>query len=119
MTGSIGAVMGIGMIKESHLYYSSLGNIDCTIYGTTKTKMIMMDGILGKRDRSFNLSKHRLHPGDVIIAHSDGVRNLKDFKYKNKLHLYSSELLAKMIIDEMGNDYDDATVLVLKVHHEA
>lgn len=118
MLGSDGAVIGIGIVREDGFEYSSLGNITCSVFGSQDTNMVTSDGILGSRLRSFRKTRIRLHPGDMIIMHSDGVKKLRNFRHLRNSHLFSSEIFARMIVEELGSDFDDATALVLKVEDE-
>ena len=116
--GSEGSVIGIGTIKDDIFEYVSLGNIGCRIFGEKNITMIMRDGILGSRIRSFHSTKVKLHPGDMIIMHSDGVHGLEKFRFLKSNHLFSCEKLARMIVEDLGSDFDDSTALVVKFNDE-
>ena len=116
--GSDGAVIGVGTIKGDVFEYASLGNISCQIYGKKDLTMVMREGMLGSRVRSFHSTRVKLHPGDMIIMHSDGVHGLKKFRFLKSNHLFSCEILARMIVEDLGSDLDDSTALVVKFEDE-
>ncbi|NME69645.1 SpoIIE family protein phosphatase [Flammeovirga aprica] len=115
MLGCEGAALGIGVIDHHHFYFGSLGNITCKVMNTENTELLSTDGLLGVRGRSVKVSTKILQDNDLILMYSDGVdSSFSNGKFKN-YHLFSSEILAKKIINQWGSIFDDASMIAVKI----
>lgn len=115
MVGSEGAALGIGVIYNRNFYFGSLGNISCKIINDTSLVMVSTDGLLGVRGRTTKVTDKRLENGDVIMMYSDGVDStFSNGEFKN-YHLFSSDILAKKIIQQWGSMFDDASMIAAKI----
>jgi len=114
--GCIGAVIGISVISHTNatLSYAGLGNITCRIFGSTNKSMVSADGLLGVRYRSLASLNISISEKDIIIMHSDGVSSSASLTEIPKLHVMSSRLLAKNIVQMYGSNYDDASCIAAK-----
>lgn len=115
MTGSEGAALGIGVIMDKILYFGSLGNISCKIVNAENINLVSTDGLLGVRGRSVKVTSKILENNDAIMIYSDGIdSSFSNSEFKN-YHLFSSEILAKKIVQQWGSMFDDASIITVKI----
>ena len=116
MLGSAGAVIGISLVnlKKSTLTFAGLGNISCKILSDKNTQMVSADGLLGSRYRSVSNSEIKIKRDDLIVMHSDGVSSTAQISEMPKLRALSPKVLAKLIVQDYGSEFDDASCLVVK-----
>jgi serine phosphatase RsbU (regulator of sigma subunit) len=121
MKGSMGAVIGIAIIDHSsrRIKYAGVGNISCKIVGKSNTTLISSDGLVGVRMRSVKNTEITLYDKDLVLMHSDGVSSNVRFEEIPKLkRAFSASLLAKLIVKEVGNEFDDASCIIAKITEE-
>ena len=116
LEGTRGAVAAICRLdlESGLLSYSGLGNISMKIYGENSKRLVSRDGILGYRIPSPRMGRIDMHPGDILIMSSDGVRehfNLLDFP---DILRGNAENIAAGFMDKLGKKNDDASCIVMR-----
>ena len=117
MKGSKGAVIGIGILDKSKMefQYSGLGNIICKVFGAQNASLISANGLLGVRSREISNSVVELNKTDMILICSDGISENIKLDVLPNYNTVPASIYAKMIVQEFGNPYDDASCLVAKI----
>jgi negative regulator of sigma-B (phosphoserine phosphatase) len=114
--GSRGAVAGFCLLdlKTGELEYVGLGNITARKFGSNKINIVPRSGIVGYTMSTLRKEKMKLHDGDVLILHTDGVRENFDLEDYPKLLGDNAEIIATHIINQFGRQEDDAACIALR-----
>ena len=115
LRGTRGAAVGLCVIDPDRrtLHYVGVGNTSIRRFGSTETRLVSQDGVLGQNLRTLRPQSIDLEPGDVIVLHTDGVSDhfsLND--YPGVLRHPPSEI-ASNIVTRFGKDYDDAACIAV------
>lgn len=113
---TVGAAAGLASIdnKNNRLHYSAIGNTVFRIIGENPIRLMPSDGILGKNIRSPGEQTISLKGNEIILMYSDGVSDNFDLNDYPLLKVHSPIVAAKTIVRKFGNNYDDATCLVMR-----
>jgi hypothetical protein len=112
----IGAAVGAMLIntEQNSFEYIGVGNTKITqVMGKTWTG-VSKDGVLGQRFPHLFVETGMLSSGDLFILTTDGIPSLLSNEFINKNQHTSASKLAKNVITNYANDFDDAACLVLK-----
>ena len=101
-----------GMLLE----HVGVGNVEVTSRSVEKVRPVPQPGIVGGRLRRVMVTEFRLHPGDVIVMHSDGISRLHELE---PLIRPGAEQTAEAILGSAGLAHDDASCLVVRVGTQA
>ena len=114
--GSRGAVVGLCLLDHviGELQCVSVGNITIRIFGSSNTKIIPRDGIVGYTMPSPKEAKMSLDDGDVLVLHTDGIKEHFDLEDYPALLAHDARNLATHIMEQFGKGHDDALCIVLK-----
>jgi negative regulator of sigma-B (phosphoserine phosphatase) len=114
--GSRGAVAGFCLLdlKTGELEYVGLGNITARKFGSNKINIVPRSGIVGYTMPTLRKETMKLHDGDVLILHTDGVRENFDLEDYPKLLGDNAEIIATHIINQFGRQEDDAACIALR-----
>lgn len=113
--GTVGAAVALVRVDaaRSQLRMVGVGNIRARLTGTQSWTGVSRDGVLGER---FSMPEEQvctLHADDVLILHSDGVRESLDRQALARAHLGSAHMLAHALMAQGARDTDDASCVVL------
>ena len=114
--GSRGAVAGFCLLglKTGDLEYVGLGNITARKFGSNKINIVPRPGIVGYTMPTLRKEKMKLHDGDILVLHTDGVRENFDLEDYPKLLGDNAEIIATHIINQFGRQEDDAACIALR-----
>jgi negative regulator of sigma-B (phosphoserine phosphatase) len=114
--GSRGAVAGFCLLdlKTGELEYVGLGNITARKFGSNKINIVPRPGIVGYTMPTLRKEKMKLHDGDILVLHTDGVRENFDLEDYPKLLGDNAEIIATHIINQFGRQEDDAACIALR-----
>lgn len=114
--GTRGAVVGLCLmdLKRGELRFVGVGDISAKKFGTVYTKCISRGGVVGYQIPSLKEEELELSDGDVLILHTDGVRD--HFSLKDYPELLNDDVktVAKRIVEWFGRGYDDAACIAVR-----
>lgn len=116
LKGTRGAVVALCHLEilTGELTYIGIGNITVRIFGGKTIRLTPKGGIIGYRittPRSINL---KLHPEDIVLMYSDGVKEHFDIIECAALLKEEAQDIADGILKQFGKKNDDASCIVLK-----
>ena len=116
LKGSRGAVATLCRLNLATgvLTYSGIGNISMRLFGRTHQRFLSKDGIVGYVMSSPMEKQGLLHPGEILVLSSDGIKehfNVDDFP---ELLMGRAEEITARFFDLLGKNSDDASCIVLR-----
>jgi serine phosphatase RsbU (regulator of sigma subunit) len=110
------AVAGFALLEleTGELSYVGVGNISARIFGVTNLRIIPRPGLIGYAISSPRQERIKLHAGDVLVLHTDGVREHFDLEDYPELLSEDAERIATRILREFGHPDDDALCVALR-----
>lgn len=116
LKGTRGAVVAICNldILTGEFTYVGMGNITVRIFGVKPTRLTPKDGIVGYRMTNPKQLILKLYPEDIVLMHSDGIREHFDIFECAGLLKENAEDIAQGILKKFGKKNDDASCIVLK-----
>jgi serine phosphatase RsbU (regulator of sigma subunit) len=96
------------------LEVSGVGNISTRLFGDQHVRVVSRDGIVGYSMSSPRVQRFRMLPGDVLLLHSDGVREAFDRHDCPGLLTGSALDICERVLREYRKADDDASCLVLR-----
>ncbi len=111
-----GAVAGLGVLnlETGELVYVGVGNTTARAFGSTTIRLIPRNGIVGYMMSSLREEKAKLHDGDVLLLHTDGVKEHFDLEDYPGMLRDDAETIATRIIKRFGRQEDDVCCIVLR-----
>jgi serine/threonine protein phosphatase PrpC len=115
--GGVGVMMTLLRLDLSAglLEFSGVGNIRFLAHSRQVIQPITRYGYLGVRLPTLKLLRFECTPGDVLVLHTDGISS----RFHLQNHLRDLErgvqALADCALREYSKEYDDATMVVVKV----
>ena len=97
------------------LHYVGIGNITVRILGTRTYRFVPRDGVVGYMMPSPVECRERLDVDDILLLHSDGVREHFDPSECPGLFDGSAAEIASGIMENFSKKDDDASCIVLRV----
>lgn len=116
LRGSRGAVAAMCQLDLAggEMRFTGIGNISCRIFGAETQRMVSRDGIVGYMMSRPAEQVVRLAPGDVVMLHSDGVREHFDTHDLPGLLTGTAREIAERVLDNFSRGDDDASCLVAR-----
>lgn len=111
--GAVAAMCHLDILT-GELTYVGMGNITVRIFGVKPTRLTPKDGIVGYRMTTPKMIKIKLHPEDIILMYSDGIKEHFDIVECAGLLKEDSQDIASGILKKFGKKNDDASCVVLK-----
>ena len=113
--GTVGAAAALVLLDpvRARLRMVGVGNIRVRCVGTQSWVGISRNGMLGER---FSLPQEQsceLHPDDLVLLYSDGIREHLDRQLLVRAHLGSAHTLANALLREGARATDDASCVVV------
>lgn len=103
-------------ISTGAMSFVGVGNISTRVLGRRNFRLVPRDGIVGYIMGSPKEQIVNLFSGDILIMHSDGIKEHFDtFEYA-ELFRGSAESIASGLLHEFGRKEDDASCLVLRYY---
>ena len=118
-----GIVISIALLDKQNklLEYVGIGDTNTRLYKRDDVErseeLINVNGVVGYRLRSYNVAKHHLSKGDILVMISDGISSKFRFEDYQGLKNNHPGLIAYFILLNCGKVYDDATVIVTKIDY--
>ncbi len=114
--GSRGAVAGLCLldVEAGELTCLGVGNITVRKFGSSNVRIVPRSGIIGYVMPSLREEKMILHDGDVLVLHTDGVKEHFDLENYPELLIDDAEMIANHIINQFGRAEDDAACIALR-----
>ncbi len=116
LRGTRGAVASMCRLNYAtgELSFTGVGNITCRIFGSEHIRTVPRDGIIGyimsqPREQVFNL-----HPGDIVMLYSDGVREHFEAHDQPGLLIGSAEEIVGRVMQFFAKGDDDTSCLVMR-----
>ena len=102
-------------LKSGQLTMAGIGNITCRIFrGLDSERLLSREGILGYMVSSPREHSYRLDNADLLLMHSDGVReHFELFEYPGILK-GNATAVAERIVETLGKNNDDASCLAVR-----
>ncbi|MGE5396576.1 MAG: SpoIIE family protein phosphatase [Chitinophagales bacterium] len=111
--GAVAALVSFD-ISSNEIHYVGIGNITVRLYGHKPSKLVPKDGVIGYMMPKPVKQVLDFFPGDVLIMHSDGIKEHFNIAECRDLFLGSAQNIAEGILDRFGKGTDDASCVVLK-----
>ncbi|MEE8587088.1 MAG: SpoIIE family protein phosphatase [Acidobacteriota bacterium] len=116
LKGTRGAAAGIAwMERQSALVeFVGFGNVRIRRFGSQETRLSGRPGTLGEGRRTPRVERLQLHPGDVVLLYSDGVRDRFDITQYPQLLAHDPRAITANMISRFGKEFDDASCIAVK-----
>ena len=116
LKGSRGAAVGVCALDSAsgRLEYAGTGNTTLRRFGRPDTRLVSQDGVLGQNMRTPRPQTLQLEAGDVVILHTDGVRERFSSEDYPGLAQQAPKDVVRTIVERFGKDYDDAACIALR-----
>lgn len=101
-------------IHSGDLAYTAIGNITVKILGPRAFTFVGRDGVIGFQMPSPREQQRRLYPGDLLIMHSDGIREHIDPLEYGGLFKGTAESIARGLLERFSKKDDDASCITLR-----
>lgn len=113
---SRGAVVGLLAIDAvaGRAVYAGTGNTVLRRFGTTETRLVSFDGVVGQNMRTPRPQTLELEAGDLIVLYTDGVRDRFTSDDYPALYHHAPKDVARTIVERFGKDYDDAACIAVR-----
>lgn len=89
----------------------AVGNVEVSAVAREATRWVAIPGIVGSRLRKLLVTQQRLHPGDLLAVHTDGLSRRLDLGHHFSLDAAS---LASALVAQYGSQHDDAACVVIR-----
>lgn len=116
LKGSLGVAAGLCFIDlpSGALRYAGVGNTVIRRFGSSDTRLISRDGVLGALRVHPREESMTLFDGDVLLLYTDGVRAHFVLSEYPQIFGHSARTIAAQVVRRFGRDRDDAGCLALK-----
>ncbi len=88
----------------------AIGNVEVAALAREATRWIAVPGIVGSRVRKLLVSQQRLHAGDLLAIHTDGISRRLDL---GRYRAIDASSLASKLLQDYGSPHDDAACVVV------
>ena len=120
LKGTRGAVAALCRlhIASGSMRYVGVGNISTKVLGSHAFRLVPRDGIVGYMMMSPKEQTAKLYAGDILVMHSDGIKeNFDTFEYAGLLR-GTAKSIASGLLNKFGKKEDDASCLVLRYYND-
>ncbi len=110
LAGTRGAALTILRLRDGELWHSGVGNVETVTRARELIRPVCIPGIVGARVRKTLVMHYRVHPGDLLAVHTDGISariNLESYQCRD------AKFIANDLLSHHSKLHDDATCLVL------
>jgi len=111
-----GVAMGIARIEQAahRLAYAAVNNVRAIVADKDIRTLHGTYGIVGAGYRTLTPQTMHIRPGNLVILHTDGVKESMDLWGYDDAFRADVQRLAQKIIEDWGRQNDDAAVLVYR-----
>lgn len=120
--GTRGVVMALGRFDWGldRLEFASVGNIEARVLGAEQPiNFVVRRGIIGLNAPPPRLTTHAWPAAATLVMYSDGVQDHWGPDALDGLAEAPASAMARTLLDRLGRETDDATVLVVKGRADA
>jgi anti-sigma regulatory factor (Ser/Thr protein kinase) len=116
LTGSIGAAVGLALLKLStrELRFVGVGNVVARTMGSRGARIVSVEGTVGTALRTLKEQKVTMREGELILFHTDGVGSGYERDEYPQMLYEPAKQVAQTIVERFGKSYDDATCLAVR-----
>jgi negative regulator of sigma-B (phosphoserine phosphatase) len=116
LRGTRGAAVGLCVVDTTsgQVDYAGIGNTAMRNFGTTETRLVSQDGVLGQNMRTPLHQKLQLESGDLVVLYTDGVSDRFTAQDYPGVALHSPTDVANNIVQRFGKNHDDAACIALR-----
>ena len=116
LRGSRGAVVSICEFSKVSglLTHVGIGNITVRIIGSKPMRLVSRDGIVGYGTISPKEKEILISPGDMVMMHSDGIKEHFDILECSGLFMEDAPTIVKGMMEKFALKNDDASCVILK-----
>jgi len=117
LRGTTGAVVALCRVfpADGRVSHVGIGNVTARVLGPRPFTFLSRDGVVGYRMPSPTERTRTLLPGEVLILHSDGIREHVDFLEHPDLLRGSAREIATGYLERFGKRDDDASCVVMRL----
>lgn len=105
LKGTVGAAISIARIRKDTLTFAGIGNVSARI---DAMRLVTNAGILGCRMRTPHVARMAFPCGAWLLMHTDGITSPSSIPPGN------ASAVAEALINTLGTETDDASVLALR-----
>jgi len=116
LRGTRGAVAALICfdIGSGEMSYVGIGNITVRLFGREQFRLVPRDGVIGYIMPKPEKRVINLFQGDIMIMHSDGIREHFDILECRDLFSASAQSIAEGLLNRFWKKHDDASCIALK-----
>jgi len=116
LKGSVGAAAGLCFVDPATgaVRYAGVGNTVIRRFGSSDTRLVSRDGLLGNLRGKPREETMTLREGDVVLLYTDGVRAHFCATEYPELLGHATSTIAAQVVRRFGRQHDDAGCLALK-----
>jgi len=111
--GLVGSLVRLD-INSGLLDYVGVGNIVSRRYGSDYYKFVNRDGIIGYKMPKPRLENLHLKKGDVLLMHTDGIKENSGITNNDRVFDDHAESIAKELVHKFSRQNDDSACFLLK-----
>jgi len=113
---SRGVAVGLCVLDldSGELRYIGVGNIGARKFGSSTASILSRSGVVGYMMPTPKEERMKLYDGDILILHTDGVRQDLELEDYPEILVDSAKTVATNIIHRFGKDNDDAVYRALR-----
>ncbi len=111
--GAVAAICNLDMVT-GELSYVGIGNITVRIMWPKPIRFVSKGGVIGYRITNPHKHSLKLHGGEILLLHSDGIKeHFESFECRGLLK-ENAENIAQGILEKFSKKNDDESCIVLK-----
>lgn len=111
--GAVAALCRLNL-DGGELEIAGVGNITARLFGSENSRVLLREGIVGYSMSSPRLETRSLYPGDILMFHSDGIREHFEPHDCRGLLDGTARDIAERVMRHFRKADDDASCLVLR-----
>lgn len=111
--GLVGSLVRLD-ISSGLLDYVGMGNIVSRRFGSEYYKFVNRDGIIGYKMPKPRMENLQLKKGDILLMHSDGIRENSGITNNNGVFDGHAESITKELVQKFSRQNDDSACFLLK-----
>lgn len=111
-----GVVMTLGRfdLARQTVALASIGNVETRLLGGARLKLSIRRGVLGLNAPNAVVCENNWTATSILIIHSDGLRTQWQWDEFKEIAAEPPAVIARGLLNKLGKQEDDATVLVVK-----
>jgi hypothetical protein len=109
LRGTIGAAVSVAHLLPDELVFAGVGNVSGHIGGRP---LVVRTGVVGQNMRTPKAQRAEMKPGAWFMMYTDGVAGPPGVPHG------SAETAARLIVEQHGQEHDDASVLLARWREE-